>query len=167
MMQRGTPPLRTHLLPAPLPRMAQVGAKSVYDIAEELALLQLLAAANRLPAEALSGGTATISNIGTLGGTYATPLVNPPEALIVALGRAVVVPRFAQPIDPAHLHMYAGGCRAGGAAVARAPQVVPRAVMPVSWGADHRVLDGAALAALNATWKQLLEAPARMLLRMR
>lgn len=40
-------------------------------------------------------------------------------------------------------------------------QVVP--TMNVSWGADHRALDGAALAYVNRTWKQFIEEPALML----
>ena len=38
--------------------------------------------------------------------------------------------------------------------------------MAVSWGADHRVLDGAAVATLNASWKQYLEEPERLLLKL-
>lgn len=43
--------------------------------------MQLQAAAfeNKLRPEEVRGGTFTLSNIGTIGGTYATPLVNPPE----------------------------------------------------------------------------------------
>jgi pyruvate/2-oxoglutarate dehydrogenase complex dihydrolipoamide acyltransferase (E2) component len=36
--------------------------------------------------------------------------------------------------------------------------------LQISWGADHRVVDGAALAAFSNTWKALLEAPERLLL---
>ena len=42
-----------------------------------------------------AGGTITISNIGTLGGTYAAPLIVPGEVAIVALGRAQAQPRYA------------------------------------------------------------------------
>lgn len=56
-------------------------------IAQELSRLQALAQAGRLGQEDLSGGTLTVSNIGAIGGTYATPLVNVPEVAIVALGK--------------------------------------------------------------------------------
>ena len=46
-------------------------------------------------------------------------------------------------------------------------RVVPQQVLPVSWGADHRVLDGAALARVNATWKALLETPDLLLMHLR
>ena len=39
------------------------------------------------------------------------------------------------------------------------------AVMPVSWGADHRVVDGATLARFTNTWKRYLEAPEALLVR--
>ena len=42
-----------------------------------------------------AGGTITISNIGTLGGTYAAPLIVPGEVAIVALGRVQAQPRYA------------------------------------------------------------------------
>lgn len=90
---------------------------------------------------------------GTIGGTYATPLVNPPEVAIVALGRIQHLPRFArQPAPGTH---------------AATAEVISRAVMAVSWGADHRVLDGAALAGLSNAWKGLLEEPGRMLLHLK
>ena len=45
--------------------------------------------------------------------------------------------------------------------------VVARSTLPVSWGADHRVVDGASLARLCNDWKALLEEPARWLLQLR
>ena len=44
--------------------------------------------------------------------------------------------------------------------------IVKASVMAVSWGADHRVLDGAAVATLNSCWKQYLEEPERLLLKL-
>ena len=61
---------------------------------------------------------------------------------IVALGRTREVPRFGE--DGA---------------------VERHAVMPVSWGADHRVVDGATLARFTNTWKRYLEAPEELLVR--
>ena len=54
-------------------------AKTLPQLAGELGELQASAAANRLRPDQLAGGTFTLSNIGTIGGTYASPLVNPPE----------------------------------------------------------------------------------------
>ena len=81
---------------------------------------------------------------GTIGGTYATPLINPPEVAIVALGKVRYLPRFA-----------ANG------------EVEKAALLNISWGADHRVLDGATLAEFSNKWKQFIEQPDRLLLRLR
>ena len=45
--------------------------------------------------------------------------------------------------------------------------VVPAHVLPVSWAADHRVVDGAALARFSLAWKALVEQPEAMLAHMR
>lgn len=70
-----------------VPNIKGVESRSIVSIAEELARLQVLAQAGKLGQEDLSGGTLTVSNIGAIGGTYATPLVNVPEVAIVALGK--------------------------------------------------------------------------------
>lgn len=62
-----------------VPNIKDVGARSIAEIAQELVRLQAAAVVNQLRPEDLAGGTFTLSNIGTVGGTYATPLVNPPE----------------------------------------------------------------------------------------
>ena len=80
---------------------------------------------------------------GTIGGTYATPLVNPPEVAIVALGKVRYLPRFAPD-----------------------GEVEKAALLNISWGADHRVLDGATLAEFSNKWKQYIEQPDRLLLRL-
>ncbi len=111
--------------------------------ADELLELQELAAAGKLSKHHLTGGTITVSNIGSIGGTYAMPLVNVPEAAIVALGRARSV---------LHLNPEGG--------------VDSRTMMSISWGADHRVVDGATLAAFSNAWKGFIEDPERMLIRL-
>jgi 2-oxoisovalerate dehydrogenase E2 component (dihydrolipoyl transacylase) len=59
------------------------------------------------------------------------------------------------PCDPA----WAGLCLGS--------QVVRRHVMAISWGADHRVVDGATVAEASNYWKALLEEPLRLLLHLR
>jgi 2-oxoisovalerate dehydrogenase E2 component (dihydrolipoyl transacylase) len=89
----------------------------------------------------LQGGTISISNIGALGGTYAVPMVNPPEVAIVALGKTQKLPRF----------------DAEGA-------VVARSLMNISWSGDHRIIDGGTIARFSLLWQSYLEDPASMLL---
>ncbi|BDA48716.1 Lipoamide acyltransferase component of branched-chain alpha-keto acid dehydrogenase complex [Coccomyxa sp. Obi] len=124
-----------------VPNIKGVENRSIVSIAEELARLQVLAQAGKLGQEDLSGGTLTVSNIGAIGGTYATPLVNVPEVAIVALGK---VREVAQVGKDGRLEM------------------VPR--LAASWGADHRVIDGATLALFSNSWKAYVEEPERLLL---
>jgi hypothetical protein len=70
---------------------------------------------------------------GTIGGTYATPLVSPPEVAIVALGRLQLLPRYPAVAAEAAVAAAAAGVGAGGSSVAAGPLVpVPVSVMPVS-----------------------------------
>ncbi|CAN6551342.1 unnamed protein product [Malus baccata var. baccata] len=99
---------------------------------------------NKLKPEDISDGTITLSNIGAIGGKYGSPLLNLPEVAIIAIGRMQKVPRFA---DDGTLH--------------------PVSVMTVNIGADHRVLDGATVARFCNEWKQFIENPELLMLRMR
>ncbi|KAF8073201.1 Dbt [Scenedesmus sp. PABB004] len=128
----------------PRPAAPQVECLSIPEVAAQLAHLQQLAAAGKLGAEDVSHGSLTISNIGALGGTWAAPLLNPPEAAIVALGRVAALPRYDA-----------------------AGRLSRQNVLPLSWGGDHRVLDGAALAEFSNTVKALLVEPERMLMYLR
>ncbi len=84
----------------------------------------------------LTGGTITLSNIGTIGGTYCRPILVVPEVCIGALGKFSTVPAF----------------DAKG-------QVYPATVMHVGWTADHRILDGATVARFSNEMKDLIENP--------
>jgi 2-oxoisovalerate dehydrogenase E2 component (dihydrolipoyl transacylase) len=123
----------------------KVEARTVPEIAAELQRLQSLAAAGKLPPADVAGGSITISNIGALGGTYATPMLNPPEAAILALGRVRPLPRYDTTTG----------------------ELARRHILSLSWGADHRVVDGAAVAAASNTFKKLLEQPSSLLMHLR
>jgi len=127
-----------------VPNIKNVQDLSVFDIASELARLQKLGAAGKLGQADLTGGTFTLSNIGTIGGTYASPILVLPEVTIGALGKFMTVPRFDDNM-----------------------QVYPSTIMNVSWSADHRVLDGATVARFSNLWKQYLENPNTMLMEMK
>ncbi|TNN36612.1 Lipoamide acyltransferase component of branched-chain alpha-keto acid dehydrogenase complex, mitochondrial [Liparis tanakae] len=124
-----------------VPNLKNVQQLSVFDIAQELTRLQALGTAGQLGTHELSGGTFTLSNIGSIGGTYTKPVILPPEVAIGALGKIQVVPRF----------------DAGG-------QLVRAHIMNVSWSADHRVIDGATMSRFSNRWREYLENPASMLL---
>ncbi|CAF87387.1 unnamed protein product, partial [Tetraodon nigroviridis] len=128
-----------------VPNVKNVQLLSVFQLAQELNRLQALGAAGQLGSADLSGGTFTLSNIGSvragIGGTYAKPVILPPEVAIGALGKIQILPRF----------------DAGG-------QVVRAHIMNVSWSADHRIIDGATMCRFSNLWKEYLENPASMVL---
>ena len=70
-------------------------ANLFFKITKELSRLQQLALSNKLSSEDISGGTITLSNIGSIGGKFGSPLLNLPEVAIIAIGRIQKLPRFA------------------------------------------------------------------------
>jgi 2-oxoisovalerate dehydrogenase E2 component (dihydrolipoyl transacylase) len=92
----------------------------------------------------LSGGTISISNIGTIGGITATPVINKPEVAIVALGKTQKLPRFADD-----------------------GSVIAQNIMMVNWSGDHRVIDGATMVKFNNLWMDYLTHPQKMLVDLR
>ncbi|XP_065198983.1 lipoamide acyltransferase component of branched-chain alpha-keto acid dehydrogenase complex, mitochondrial-like isoform X2 [Sycon ciliatum] len=127
-----------------VPNIKSVQDKSIFEIASELQRLMTVGAAGKLEQNDMSGGTFSLSNIGAIGGTYARPVLLPPEVLIGALGRMQAVPRFDKDDN-----------------------VVKARILNVSWSADHRVIDGATVARFSNLWKQYLENPATLLADMR
>lgn len=127
-----------------VPNVKGVQEKSILEVAAEITRLTNDARSGRVQPGDLKGGTISISNIGALGGTVATPIINKPEVAIVALGKVQALPRF----------------NAKG-------EVEARQIMQVSWSGDHRVIDGGTIARFCNLWKQYLESPQDMLMAMR
>ncbi|HTU88626.1 MAG TPA: 2-oxo acid dehydrogenase subunit E2, partial [Gemmataceae bacterium] len=94
----------------------------------------------KLDSAELKGGTFTITNLGGIGGTAFTPIINWPEVAILGLSRSRLEP------------------------VVRGGQIVPRLMLPLSLSYDHRVIDGAAAARFTRRLAELLENPLMMLL---
>ena len=92
--------------------------------------------------EDLRGGTFTISNLGAIGETYSTPIINWPEVAILLVGRSRKMP------------------------VVRDDRIEARLMMPLSLSYDHRVIDGAAAARFLKEIIGYLESPGRLLLAM-
>jgi 2-oxoisovalerate dehydrogenase E2 component (dihydrolipoyl transacylase) len=126
-----------------VPNVKQVQHKSIIDIANEVTRLTQAAREGRVAQEDMKGGTISISNIGVIGGTVATPIINKPEVAIVALGKVQELPRFDSNGN-----------------------VVARKIMNVSWSGDHRVIDGGTIARFNKRWQEFLEDPTSMLVHM-
>ena len=126
-----------------VPNIKSCQAKNMVDIANEVSRLTEQAREGRVTPADLKGGTISISNIGAIGGTTATPIINKPEVAIVALGKLQHLPRFNEK-----------------------GEVESRAIMQVSWSGDHRIIDGATMARFNNLWKHYLETPSAMLMAM-
>lgn len=124
-----------------VPSIKGVQGLSVLEIAAELGRLQQLGTAGKLSAGDLAGGTFSLSNIGSIGGTYAKPVILPPQVAIGALGKMMTVPRYSA-----------------------AGELHPAQVINVSWSADHRCIDGATMARFSNLWKSYLESPGSMVL---
>ncbi|MDK9689114.1 2-oxo acid dehydrogenase subunit E2 [Halomonas sp. LC1] len=124
-----------------VPNVKGVERLSLFEIAKEVGRLTHAAREGRVEQADLKGGTISISNIGALGGTYAAPIINAPEAAIVAIGKTQWLPRFDE-------H----------------GEVQRRAILTVTWAGDHRFIDGGTIARFCNAWKGFLEAPESMLL---
>jgi 2-oxoisovalerate dehydrogenase E2 component (dihydrolipoyl transacylase) len=126
-----------------VPNIKSCQSKSIVDIARELSRLTDSAREGRVSPADLKGGTITISNIGAIGGTVATPIINKPEVAIVALGKVQTLPRFNDK-----------------------GEVEARQLMQISWSGDHRIIDGGTIARFTNLWKHYLEQPSAMLVNM-
>lgn len=113
---------------------------SISQVAHELDRLVTAARERTLPIEEMQGGTFTISNMGAVGGTYSTPIINPPEVAIILIGRSRTLPTI---VDDS---------------------IEARLIMPLSITYDHRVVDGADAARFLNEVKGFLSAPGRLLL---
>ena len=102
-----------------VPVIRHADEKNITQIAVELNQLAERARERKLTAEDMSGGSITISNLGGIGGTYFTPIVNWPEVAILGVSRGVVEP------------------------VWKDGRFEPVQRLPLSLSYDHRVIDGA------------------------
>ena len=102
-----------------VPVIRDADRKSIVQISVELSQVSERARANKLSLDDMQGGTFTITNLGGIGGTHFTPIVNHPEVAILGVSRSRIEPVF---IDG---------------------EFKPRQMLPLSLSYDHRVIDGA------------------------
>lgn len=141
-----------------VPVLKQVQNKSILEIAADLGQLQEAAMNGAITEAQLSGGTFSLSNIGSVGGTYAVPVLVVPQVIIGAFGRLQMLPRYVDKDgNPASNELIESG----------KAEVKPSTLMNVSWSADHRVIDGATVAKFSNLWKYYLENPHAMLSELR
>jgi len=123
-----------------VPVMRDVDKLSIPQIAQTMAKLAEDARNARFKVEDLRGGTFTVSNLGAVGGTYSTPIINYPEVAVLLTGRSRKLP------------------------VVIEDKVQVRLVMPLSLSYDHRLVDGATAARFLNDVIEFLEVPGRLLL---
>jgi pyruvate dehydrogenase E2 component (dihydrolipoamide acetyltransferase) len=123
-----------------VPVLRNVDRMTIPEIARALASISERSRQSQFTLEDLKGGTFTISNLGAVGGSYSTPIINYPEVAILLPGRARLMP------------------------VVREGAIEPRLMLPLSLSYDHRLVDGAEAARfLNKVIERLLS-PAQLLL---
>jgi pyruvate dehydrogenase E2 component (dihydrolipoamide acetyltransferase) len=109
-----------------VPVVRNADRKNIAEISIEINALAAKARDRKLTLEEMSGGGISVSNLGGIGGTYFTPIVNWPEVAILGVSRTVTEPVW-----------NASGAPGG------EPRFEPRQMLPLSLSYDHRVIDGA------------------------
>ena len=127
-----------------VPVIRDCDALGVLEIGREIARVAKSARDRSIPREQLLGSTFTISNVGSHAGRFATPVINYPEAGILAVGRARQAPV---------VRATSGG-----------PAFAVGMLLPLSLACDHRVVDGATAALALARIVELLQDDAEALL---
>ncbi len=102
-----------------VPVIKNADKKSLTEIAVDLTDLSRRAREKKISPDELNGGTFTVTNLGGIGGTFFTPIINPPEIAILGASRASMEP------------VYIDG------------EFVPRLIAPLALSYDHRIIDGA------------------------
>lgn len=123
-----------------VPVIHDVDKLSLFEIAEQLQVLSEKANSRKLTMEDLKDGTFTVTNYGSIGGIYAVPVINYPQAAILGIGRILKKP------------------------VVKNDTVVPGMVLPLSLSVDHRIVDGGEATRFINTFMLFLEEPVSLIL---
>jgi pyruvate dehydrogenase E2 component (dihydrolipoamide acetyltransferase) len=102
-----------------VPVIRDVDKKNIVELAAEMTQLSKKARDRKLTLEEMEGGTFTITNLGGIGGTGFSPIVNHPEVAILGLSRSRMEPEWVN------------------------NKFEPRLILPLSLSYDHRLIDGA------------------------
>lgn len=121
-----------------VPVIRDADRKNIEELSVDLSVLSEKARTKKITAPELQGGTFTISNLGGIGGTYFTPVLNAPEVAILGVSRAVTEA------------VYIDG------------QFQPRLMLPLSLSYDHRLIDGADAARFVRWIAEALEEPFKL-----
>jgi pyruvate dehydrogenase E2 component (dihydrolipoamide acetyltransferase) len=108
-----------------VPVIRDVDRKGIIDLSVDLAKASERARSGKLSLEEMQGGGMTITNLGGIGGTFFTPIVNWPEVAILGISRSAMEPVWRDDDD------------------GEEPGFEARLMLPLSLSYDHRVIDGA------------------------
>lgn len=111
-----------------VPVIKNADKKSITTLSKELMDISERARSGKLKPDELKGGSFTISSLGGIGGTYFTPIINPPEVAIMGVSKSVWKPIYNH----------------------KSKEIIPTLTMPFSLSYDHRVIDGAIGAAFTS-----------------
>jgi pyruvate dehydrogenase E2 component (dihydrolipoamide acetyltransferase) len=122
-----------------VPVIKDIDKKNLTQISVELNQLAEKARTKKISLDELQGGCFTITNLGGIGGTYFTPIVNAPEVAILGVSRGAYEP------------IYSNGV------------FNPRNMLPLSLSYDHRIIDGADAARFLRWVCEVLQEPFKLL----
>lgn len=123
-----------------VPVIRDVDKKGVWELAKEMGEISARARDGKLTPTEMQGGCISISNLGGIGGTAFTPIINAPEVAILGLSRSRMQP------------------------VWNGKEFEPRLMMPLDLSYDHRVIDGAEAARFAVHLRQMVDDVRRMVL---
>lgn len=123
-----------------VPALRNADQLSIPGVARALGDIAASARTGDFSVDDLRGGTFTISNLGAIGGTYSTPIINTPEVAILLVGRSRKMP------------------------VVVDGEIQVRLMMPLSLSYDHRLVDGGAAARFLNDVISFLSTPSRLLI---
>jgi pyruvate dehydrogenase E2 component (dihydrolipoamide acetyltransferase) len=127
-----------------VPVIRDADRKSVTELARELPALAEKTRNGEVDRKEMTGGTFTITNVGPLGGTGFTPIINYPQVAILGMAKARL-----QPVVMGDMDNY---------------RVKPRLMLPLALGFDHRIVDGADAARFMGEIIAALENPEKLMM---
>jgi pyruvate dehydrogenase E2 component (dihydrolipoamide acetyltransferase) len=123
-----------------VPVIRDVDKKSISGLSAEIMEAAERARARKLTLEDFKDGTFTVTNYGSIGGTFAAPVINYPQTGILGVGRILKTP------------------------VVKDDEIAIGHVLPLSLSVDHRIIDGAEAARFIAKVIEFLKDPVSLLL---
>lgn len=125
-----------------VPVVKNADQRTIVEISKEISELASRARSGKIAVEDMKGATITITNIGSVGGTYATPIINHPEVAIIGMYKLETKP------------------------VWNGKEFTPRPTMNFTATCDHRLIDGAVAANFLKSLVKRIENPTQLMLEM-